>query len=269
MLELLTFNNLSAFSSIVHFQTTRHGGCSLGDFGSLNLSFTTGDNPDHVAKNRNLLADKLKLPLDCFVMAHQTHTDNIMIVSKKDRGRGAFMEYRNDIYNTDAFVTNEKGIMICVKTADCIPVLCYDKVKKVIAAIHAGWSGTAQSISLKSIELMKSHYNSDPKDIVVGIGAGAGVCCYEVDKDVLDKLTASISSYYNRDDYYIKHGDKYKVDLKLINKIQLEYSGVLSENIETNHECTICNPKKYFSWRAKPYNDYGHLATGIFLMENE
>lgn len=263
-MKLETFNNLSRFGEIIHFQTTRDGGFSQGVYSSLNMTYSSGDDESAVLKNRKQLANTLKLNIENFVFSHQSHSSGVKIITSGDRGTG--------VYNTgvafrdiDAMITNESEIVLCIKIGDCIPILCYDPTKKVIGAIHAGWIGTAKKITQKTIGMMVESFGCSPSDIVVGIGAGAGICCYEVDEAVFTKVRMSIEGYQGTD-YFERAGDKYQIDLKRINSIQMQEIGVLESNIEINPDCTICMNDKYFSHRAAHGNRSGQTACGISLI---
>lgn len=86
-LNFVTFDNLSQYPCLVHFQTYREGGLSIGDFSSLNMSYSGGDDPEAVLGNRKLVAEGLGVPLENFVFCHQTHSLNVRIVGRQDRGK--------------------------------------------------------------------------------------------------------------------------------------------------------------------------------------
>ncbi len=242
---LMHFKNLSAFDDLVHFQTTRHGGFSMDELATMNTSYSVGDNPQTVLKNRMEVAWLTGIPLDRFVFPKQCHTANIAIVTERDCGRGVWFERHDPLAETDALVTAEHGIMLCIKTADCIPVLLYDPVRQVIAAIHAGWRGTASCISRKTVEMLVARFGCHAGDIVAGIGAGAGICCYETNEEFYARIVASINTPYP--DF---NENNRRIDLKEINRRQLMEAGVTASNIEVNPVCTICHAADHFSHRG-------------------
>jgi YfiH family protein len=123
--------------------------------------------------------------------------------------------------------------------ADCAPILLYDKVKKVIAALHSGRVGTKKEIAKNAINLFLKEFDSNSKDIVVAVGPSIGVCCYEVGRDIADES----------DKRYIKTKAKgYYLDIKSMLKDQFLNMGLKEENIKISGECTCCN-KDYFSYR--------------------
>lgn len=259
------FDNLSNFPEIINFQTNRFGGFSGEEFKSLNLTYSVGDKPELVLQNRELLAQTLGIDIHNFVFSHQTHSTNVRIITVKDKGTGVYNSSTSILKDVDAMITNQSELMLCMKVADCLPILFYDPTKKVIGIVHAGWKGTANGITRKCIETMSEHYGCSTSDIVIGIGVGAGMCCYEVGADVFELLKQSIKNYPNQDFYRLGENNKYSIDLKLINKIQLLSMGVDPKKIEIKAECTICNNDKYFSVRAKKGSNTGRIACGIML----
>ncbi len=167
--ELFLFEQLRAFKNITHFVSSRGGGYSHGFFASLNIGFHVGDNNLAVLKNRHILANTLGMDLSGFTYANQTHSSQVALVGEAGRGKGAG-EMRTAIENTDGMVTNVERICLCVQVADCVPVLMYDPVEHVIAAVHAGWRGILKRIVPATVEKMIKHYGSQAQNIVAGIG---------------------------------------------------------------------------------------------------
>lgn len=263
-LNIVTFDNLSQYPCLVHFQTCREGGFSSGDFSSLNMSYSGGDDPDAVLENRKLVAESLGVPLENFVFCHQIHSLNIRVVGKQDRGKGVYLGDSDELYGVDAIITNEVDTMLCVKTADCIPIICFDPVKRVIAALTAGWELTARRMVVKTINVMHEEFGTLPSDILVGVGVGAGACCYEVDGSVLLKLKESLNRESDFISCFNEKDNRIFVDLKQINRLQLEDLGVLKRNIEVSECCSICHSTEHFSFRASGGRT-GRAAIGIML----
>lgn len=142
---------------------------------------------------------------------------------------------------TDALVTGKRNLLLAVSVADCVPILLVDTRTQTVAAVHAGWRGTAKRIVGKTIEYMKGAVHSDPKNIFAFIGPSAGACCYEVGDEVVVNFSK---------EYYVDSQDagKYKLDLKRINFAQLVEKGVPANNIEVSEACTICD-EDFHSYR--------------------
>ena len=121
-------------------------------------------------------------PATWLLSVKQVHGTDALVVdrslSSDDRFHGGW----------DALVTDQPGVMVAVRTADCVPVLVHDPQRRVVAAIHAGWRGAVAGIVPKTIGLMRSRFGSDSAQMHVSIGPSAGVCCYEVDEPVLKEL---------------------------------------------------------------------------------
>lgn len=259
-MNLLHFNNLQASQGLVHFQTTREGGCSLPPFDTTNMSYSVGDNPYNVLRNREALAAQIGETAGRFVFIKQVHGTRIAVVTDRECGRGVWPWLDDKIEGTDGLITNTPHVVISVKTADCIPVLLFDPVQRVIAAIHAGWRGTAARILPHAVEIMQSRFGSRPADLLAGIGAGAGACCYEVSEEVYNAIRSSL-----QDSPYPTCAENNRhIDLKEINRMQLVECGVQAAHIEVSPLCSICNPRVIFSHRASG-GVAGRSLTGICL----
>lgn len=134
----------------------------------------------------------------------------------------------------DALVTDRPGIAVAVRTADCYPILLADTRNHAVAAIHAGWRGTAARIVIKTLEMMRSEFGTNPFEVRAAIGPGIGVCCYEVGDEVALEFGKSGQTH---------------VDLLFENRRQLESSGVPAGNIEALGVCTFCDTERFFSYR--------------------
>lgn len=251
-IQLLQFEKLLVHKSITHFSTTRTGGFSKNHLAGFNLGYTVGDEPKNVTHNLELLAGVLDIDKRQLVSPKQTHSKNIGIVTSS-----------SDIFSdTDALITNIPGICIFVRTADCVPILLYDPVQKVVAAIHSGWRSTLQEISKHSIELMQKEFGTQPKDLIAGIGPSIGPDVYEVGPEVVEQFV----NYFTFDNYItpVKNSDKGLLNLWKINHQILIDSGVPEKQIEVAGMCTYSNPDLFYSARRDGVNS-GRLATGIML----
>ena len=188
-----------------------------------------------------------------WVRSRQVHRDSILVIEQKPEADLILDGY-------DAFVTDVPGVCLITAHADCIPVQLYDPDRRVIAAVHAGWRGTALGIAAKAAELMKAKYYCD--NIRGYIGPGISKCCFETDNDVPQAMRKA----FDWADEYISEGraaGKFYVDLKGINKRQLEEAGV--GNIEISDICTCCN-ENFCSHRRNPAGNL-RMASGICLFD--
>ncbi len=225
---------------VCHGFTGRQGGVSAGTIEGLNLGFRVGDDPDAVHENYRLIAEDLHLNLNQMVLAKQTHTDHIRIVTQEDAGKGLCRE--SDIQDTDGLITNLTGIPLLVFSADCVPILLLDPVKRVIAAVHAGWRGTVKGIAAKAVTMMTEKFGSNPKDILAGIGPSIGPCCCTFDQED--------AHVFNPEFLTPQANSKVLVDLWAMNRAQLLCVGVPDTNIDVSEVCTVCHADRYYSYRT-------------------
>ena len=241
--------------------TTRMGGVSTGKFASMNMGFSSGDNKNTVLENYKILFGALGLDYKKAVLSHQTHTDNIKIITKEDIGKGIVKE--RDFSDVDGLITNIKGVALVTQYADCVPLIFYDPVKQVVATSHAGWKGTVLEIGLKTVNKMAEKFGCNPEDIKAAIGPSIGQCCYEVDDPVSDRIKAI--KYLDLSKLLLDKGNgKYMLDLRETNKQILIKAGLKKENICVSDICTCCNSHFLHSHRATAGNR-GNLAAIIAL----
>ena len=217
------------------------------------MGYTVNDNPAFVDRNLELLSLAADIPRDKMVFPKQTNGTNIAIVNS----------FNETFHDTDALITNIPGVCIGVRTADCVPVLLFDPVKKVIAAIHSGWKGTVEKISKRTIKLMIEKFQVNPKNLIAGIGPSIGPDVYEIGNDVIMKVEQSFGKNHVLKN--IAGTEKAFFDLWTANKLVLEESGVLSDNIEIAGMCTFANESLFYSARRNG-KQAGRLASGIMLV---
>lgn len=134
----------------------------------------------------------------------------------------------------DALVTAQAGVAVSIRTADCYPILLADPRNFAVAAVHAGWRGTAARIVVKTIEQMRSRFGTDAADLRVAIGPGIGGCCYQVGIEVARQFGLEQAG---------------KIDLAEINHWLLVENGVAAERIEILGGCTLCDADLFHSFR--------------------
>jgi YfiH family protein len=149
----------------------------------------------------------------------------------------------------DALVTDQPGIMVAVRTADCVPVLLHDPTRRVVAAVHAGWRGAVAGIVPKTLALLTSRFGSRPEQIRISIGPSAGMCCYEVDTPVLDRLRQEFPDW--KKVVRTREAGKAHLDLKALLKEQALALGMVPTSITTVNLCTICHADLFFSYRRE------------------
>jgi len=167
-------------------------------------------------------------------------------------------------YEADGLMTDLPGVALVVYSADCIPILFYDPVRRVIAAVHAGWRGTAAGIATAAVQRMETVYGCDRGDILAAIGPGIGPDCFETHEDVPNAMTAALSTAVLQH-IKIKENGKFAVDLKAINAMRLEQVGLAAEHIAVSSLCTSCDPERFWSHR-KLGTSRGSMAAVIQLL---
>ena len=217
------------YAGLVAAVSTRLGGVSPSPLG-LNMSYSVGDKESNVTRNRELFLGMLGFMNDQLATTKQVHGDTIAYVNTGGRYEGF-----------DALVTEVPGILVSVSVADCVPILLFDPEHKVVAAVHAGWRGTARRIAVKAIASMVIRFGCDPPDILAFLGPSASACCYEVGEDVAVRFQPKYSRR--------TAGEGPHLDLKACNRDLLIESGVRHEHIEVSPDCTICGARLYHSYR--------------------
>jgi len=230
-----------------HAFTTRFGGVSSGVYESLNLAHRAGDDPIKVRENYTIICRALGISIDDIVCSNQVHETYIRVATSKDRG-GLYSPgqlAKKNPYHADGLITLTPGLALMIFTADCVPILLYDPMKRAIGAVHAGWRGTVSDIASTAVRKMESEFGCVPADVKAAIGPCISKCCYETDADVADAIRLALPDA--TDDCFTQHGDKYMVDLKKVNYLLLRNAGLI--DIVISEECTSCSSDKYWSHR--------------------
>ena len=239
-LEYLTAD---ALEGSVHCFSTRHGGVSEGVLSSLNLGTHRGDLPENVRENYRILGAAAGFTPEETVFTRQEHTDCLIRVGKADRGTGLDREQTTVC---DGILTDEPDVALVCFGADCATILLYDPVHPVIAAVHAGWRGTAQGIAYKAVLRMRAEFGCEPGNIRAAIGPCIGRCCFEVGPEVPAAMREALGA--DAEAAIEPHGEKAHVDLKLLNRIWLQKAGV--QTIDVSPDCTMCQPDRFWSHRV-------------------
>lgn len=148
----------------------------------------------------------------------------------------------------DALVTDRNAIAIGVRVADCVPILVCDPVRRAIAAVHAGWRGTAAGVLTATLEAMRRSYGSNATDLRLAIGPAIGPCCFDVGGDVIDALLRhdpGASECIRAD------GRRRFVDLIEANRRQASAAGIPPAQIRAADLCTACRPELFWSHRRE------------------
>jgi purine-nucleoside/S-methyl-5'-thioadenosine phosphorylase / adenosine deaminase len=163
----------------------------------------------------------------------------------------------------DALMTNQPGIMVAVRTADCVPVLLHDPVRRIVAAVHAGWRGAVAGIVPNTIAAMNARFGGEAAALRMAIGPSVGACCYEVDEPVLSKLRHAFPDWQ----LVIEEQSlrKARLNLRELIRRQALVSGLAEHNIAAANACTMCHPNLFFSYRREGVVK-GTMVSGIALV---
>jgi len=235
--------------------STRLGGVSDFPKDSLNLAGFDEDSADNIYENRRRFLAALGGDFR-LATAWQVHDDGVKIVSDQ-------ADVDNSEERFDGLVSRMHGVLVGVKTADCVPILIGDTQAGAFAAIHAGWRGTVASIVVRAIEKMQGEFGSEPRDMIAAIGPAAGCGSYEIGDDV---ITAFAAAFEGSEKYFKPTREGHAlVDLHLANKDQLLSCGVPHEATYTAPYCTMERPDLFFSYRLekKKFGKTGRLLSVI------
>lgn len=262
--NLLLFDLLENENGVAHFSATREGGVSQGPYASLNTGNFSDDNPLHIHENRAIIARMFYMESKDFIIPHQTHGTKVLVIDSSflSLTRSEAIE---TLYGVDAVITNQKGIFLCVNTADCVPLLLYDKVNGVIGAIHAGWKGTVGRIVENTIRSMEQNYGSSVNNIIACIGPSVSQKRYEVGEEVIHQFRSKgFDLAHSEVCYRNESTNKFHLDLKEINRRELISLGIPEGAIEKSDLCTYDNEQWFFSARRQTVHS-GRMLTGIML----
>lgn len=261
-IEMLSFESLNSFGDIFNFVTTRNGAVAGDPYSSFNLGVHSGESVEKVLMRQNILREALGINQGNFILPRQVHGCNVAVVDRAFLDK-SLNDQKEAVSQVDALITNIPKVCIGVTTADCVPVLLYDPVKKSIAAIHAGWRGTVQHIVSTTLRRMQTDFGSSPSDIYAAIGPSISLSQFEVGDEV---YWAFKESYANIEKLSMKHPitEKYHIDLWKANYSDLCAAGVDVSHIEIAGICTKTHNELFFSARALGPKS-GRFISGIYL----
>lgn len=238
---------------LYHAIFTRRGGFSPAPWKSLNFGASVGDEHRRVRLNRQKALNALDLDSTTVYDTYQIHSNDIVVT---DRPLAANEPH----IKADGIITNQSGITLMMRFADCVPILLFDPVHRVIGIAHAGWIGTVNKIAVKVVSTMMQKYSTNPGDIKAAIGPSIGPDHYVVGKEVIEKV-----QYSFKDDFEhllsSKNGRSY-FDLWKANQIVLGEIGV--RQVEIAGICTNCDLNDWYSHRGE-HGDTGRFGAVIGL----
>ena len=247
---------------VVAFSTTRHGGCGSGTYGTFNCTPYTGDELSVVLANQEKLCRLVGITAEQLIVPYQTHSCNVLAIDE------VFMQLSGDarhamLQEKDAVITNVPGMCLCVSTADCVPVLLYDAMHRVVAAIHAGWRGTVGKIVADTLQVMRERYGTQTADVHAIIGPCISLNAFEVGIEVYEAFE---QAGYDMEQIARWHPEKekYHIDLPAANRLQLLAEGVTHDHIHDSAICTYTQYHDFFSARRLGIRS-GRILNGIVI----
>ncbi len=249
--------------AVPHGFSTRFGGVSKpSHLATMNFGFGRGEEDGAVLENYRRFTEAADLSGRRLLSAEQIHSDQIFfcdgdtVTGFAAGAEGELAECCSQPLTEplklqgDAFVTSSAGVSLCVKIADCVPILLHEPKAKLVAAVHAGWRGTAADIVGKTVAVMK-RYGAECSEIRAAIGPCIHHGCYEVGGDMVQCCREQLGeTLCSRFFYPITEGGKLHCDLPGLNKALLHRAGVLDVHIEESGLCTSCHNTEFFSHRA-------------------
>lgn len=245
--ELISYKIFKPFNCLRSFTTTKN---------TLDEPFPrfSGETINTTQTKLNL-AEKSGIPVSQFIFPRQTHTNRVFEINRLPE---------TEIMNTDALITDKSGICLCIQTADCVPILFFDPVRKVISVAHAGWKGTVKNIAARVVAKMKAEYNSEPAKILVAIGPSISKKVYEIGNEVSEIVRQSVPN--PEATLHKNPRGKFHFDLWEANRQILLSKGIQQNNIEILGECSFLLKEKYFSAR-RDGKKTGRMVSGMILID--
>ncbi|MDD2896537.1 MAG: peptidoglycan editing factor PgeF [Aliarcobacter sp.] len=224
-------------NQIKYYFTTTHDG---------NLAYHVNDIKENVDKNREAVALKMDYKNEDLVYMNQVHGNNVQIVDKNSPKL---------IDNCDGIITKEKGLPLMVMVADCIPILFFDEIQGVIAAVHAGRNSTFLKIAQITANKMMNELGCNANNIKVIMGPSIHECCYEVSEELVQIVKTSFGEKFCKGRNIDLHG----INIKLLEEVGIKH-------IQVSEICTKCSNEPFFSFRKDKHT--GRFAGIIKLSIN-
>jgi YfiH family protein len=240
-LDFYQSKQLEWLPGVVHGFTTRNGGVSTAPYDSLNMSLVVGDAPKNVLENRSRAARALAGDEFRIMSARQCHGDSIAVATS---------DGPDDLGEVDALITQEKGLLLLLLFADCVPVFLCDPIHPTVSMVHSGWKGTALNIAGKTAAKLLANFGCERDSIFASIGPCISGKQFQVDRDVIDALNeawpgGSLSPFTIENEFT----SKWRADLRAIVFDQLIAAGLKPENVSVTDQCVATNSEDFFSFR--------------------
>ena len=240
-----------------HAFTTRIGGVSTGPYASLNLATLAKD--EQTDPNLNVAENyrRLRRAIGCSqyrrVETKQVHGCHVFVPPPE-------LIKPRDVLPADAIVSDRPGLMLTIRTADCVPILMSDRRGRIAAAIHAGWRGLLAGVIGQTVHLITQRFEFERKQLIAAIGPCIQFDQYEIGQELADAFRiAGLSDAIQQDNCHKPH-----VNLRTAAVMQLNTSGVCDDAIDQTDRCTYRDASEFFSHRRDGENT-GRMAAVIAL----
>ena len=244
---------LKNFKNIKHCFFSRHGGFSKGLYKGLNCGRGSKDKKENILRNLNYVSKRMFVKKNKLILMNQTHSNKVIEIKKNN--------FKKKI-NSDAIITKNQEFALGVVTADCVPILLYDKKSEIVGCIHAGWKGALLGVIKNTVKKIKKL--SGGNDIFASIGPCIGKSSYEVDVKFYKKFLSN--SQKNKKYFSKKNKVKMLFDLRTFVADKLIELKVRVDHVQ--HD-TFREKKNFFSFRRSfklKQSDYGRCISVIRLL---
>jgi len=274
---------IARYRWLVHAFSTRRGGVSRGRTSGLNLGFTKGEPLARARKNRQLFFHQLGVEGFALAWLRQVHSSTVYQVRRASHSGLEYLAGGSPLPHQaivaqppgDALFTDQPGILLSVRTADCLPVLLVDPKRRVVAAVHAGWRGALARIIEKAVGEMRRAFYSEPPSLLAILGPSIRACCYEVGQEVEEAFQGRFT---NADKFFCKPSEasasqrkhpslsflnmrppghqafsnpSTHLDLVAVAREQLQAAGLAPDHVATVDFCTACRTDLFYSYRQE------------------
>jgi YfiH family protein len=253
-LRYFSFNTLNQYG-VLNAIITRRGGVSPSPWDSLNLGGTVGDDRERVAENRKIVCDALGIGASRLYEVWQVHSNSVAITREP---RNPTLPHQK----ADAILTDQAGVYLLMRFADCVPILLYDPIKKICGLVHAGWKGTILRVVEQAIQKMGVLFDVLPENIFAGIGPSIGPDHYVIGRDVAMQIRSAFGNESDR--FLLSHNRSIHFNLWGCNQWIMEQNGV--KHIENPKICTACHLEDWYSHRAE-HGNTGRFGVVIGMRE--
>ena len=243
------------FIDIKHCYYSKNGGVSKDIYRSLNCGPGSNDEANNVLDNLEIISKKIDVSKNNLFLMNQTHSNKVVVINENNKNVKRI--------NADAMITQLKNIALSVLTADCVPVLIYDKVNHIVACIHAGWRGALNGVIKNTLDEIISMKKNNK--IYAAVGPCIGVDNYEVGKEFYDKFIEENKK--NEIFFFHSQKDKFLFDLRRYVNFKIKEFDI--EHIENIDLDTYSNKENFFSFRRSRQlgeKDYGRCISTISLL---